>query len=135
MTTSQEDVGWMRRALRLAAKGFTPPNPMVGCVIVKDGGVIGEGYHPAVGQPHAEVLALRAAGEHARGATAYVTLEPCRHWGRTPPCTDALIRAGVGRVVAAVADNDPRVGGKGLEILRAAGIDVAVGVLEAEARQ
>src|SRR5579883_3155834 len=115
MTTPQEDARWMRRALRLAAKGFTPPNPMVGCVLVKDGVVVGEGYHPVAGQPHAEVFALQAAGEAARGATAYVTLEPCCHWGRTPPCTLALISAGVARVVAATTDPNPRVGGKGLE--------------------
>src|SRR5581483_403476 len=125
----------MRRALRLAAKGFTPPNPMVGCVLVKAGKVIGECYHPAAGQPHAEIFALRAAGEQARGATAYVTLEPCCHFGRTPPCTHALIAAGVVRVVAATTDANPKVSGKGLEELRAAGIEVAVGVLEAEARR
>src|SRR5262245_28101525 len=125
----------MRRALRLAVKGFTPPNPMVGCVVVKNGEVVGEGYHPAAGQPHAEVFALRDAGEQAEGATAYVTLEPCCHWGRTPPCTDALIAAKVARVVAATVDNDPCVGGKGIELLRAAGVETTVGVLEAEARR
>jgi diaminohydroxyphosphoribosylaminopyrimidine deaminase/5-amino-6-(5-phosphoribosylamino)uracil reductase len=135
MTTLPEDARWMRRALRLAEKGFTPPNPRVGCVLVKEGQLVGEGYHPAAGQPHAEVFALRAAGERARGATAYVTLEPCCHFGRTPPCTQALIAAGVARVVAATTDANPKVSGKGLEELRAAGIEVAVGVLEAEARR
>ena len=135
MTTASDDARWMRRALRLAEKGFAAPNPMVGCVIVKDGVVVGEGYHPYAGQPHAEVFALRAAGEQARGGTAYVTLEPCCHWGRTPPCTEALKSAGVARVVAATTDNDPRVGGRGLEILRAAGIEVTVGVRETEARR
>ncbi|HLK56832.1 MAG TPA: bifunctional diaminohydroxyphosphoribosylaminopyrimidine deaminase/5-amino-6-(5-phosphoribosylamino)uracil reductase RibD [Chthonomonadaceae bacterium] len=135
MTAAPEDIRWMRRALRLAEKGFAPPNPMVGCVIVKDGAVVGEGFHPFAGQPHAEVFALRAAGELARGATAYVTLEPCCHWGRTPPCTEALKAAGVARVVAATTDNNPKVGGKGLESLRAAGIAVTVGVLEPQARR
>lgn len=125
----------MRRALRLAARGYTYPNPMVGCVLVRDGEVVGEGWHPAAGQPHAEVFALRQAGERARGATAYVSLEPCAHFGRTPPCADALIAAGVGRVVAAVVDPDPRVAGKGLARLRAAGIPAEAGVLEDEARR
>lgn len=132
---SEEDIRWMRRALHLAQKGFAPPNPMVGCVIVRKGERVGEGYHPYAGQPHAEVFALRAAGEKAQGATAYVTLEPCCHWGRTPPCTDALIAAKVARVVVAAIDKDPRVGGKGIEILRQAGIETHIGVLEAEARR
>jgi diaminohydroxyphosphoribosylaminopyrimidine deaminase/5-amino-6-(5-phosphoribosylamino)uracil reductase len=129
-----EQTRWMRRALRLAEKGFTPPNPMVGCVIVRDGVLVGEGYHPYAGQPHAEVFALRAAGERARGATALVTLEPCCHWGRTPPCTDALIAAGVARVIVATRDVKDEKRGKGVEILRAAGIEVEVGALEAQAR-
>jgi len=131
-----EDHSYMRRALRLAALGrHASPNPMVGCVLVNDAGrVVGEGWHPQPGQPHAEVFALRDAGEAARGATAFVTLEPCAHHGRTPPCADALLQAGVMRVVAALADPDPRVGGQGLKRLQAGGVEVSVGVLEAEAR-
>lgn len=124
----------MRRALRLALNSYATPNPGVGCVVVRQNTVVGEGWTQLVGQAHAEVMALRAAGEQAQGATAYVTLEPCCHWGRTPPCTEALIAAHVGRVVAAVTDKDPRVGGQGLAQLRAAGIDVTVGVLERKAR-
>lgn len=125
----------MRRALRLAQNSFSTPNPGVGCVLVRDGKVVGEGWTQPVGQAHAEVMALRSAGERARGSTAYVTLEPCCHWGRTPPCTDALIAAGVARVIAATQDNDPRVGGKGLAILRDSGMAVSVGLLEPEARE
>lgn len=132
---SADDSRWMQHALRLAEKGFTPPNPMVGCVIVKNSVKVGEGFHPFAGQLHAERFALQDAGEDARGATAYVTLEPCCHWGRTPPCTDALIAAGVGRVVVAVRDPDARVDGGGIRILRDAGISVDVGVAEAEARK
>jgi diaminohydroxyphosphoribosylaminopyrimidine deaminase/5-amino-6-(5-phosphoribosylamino)uracil reductase len=133
---STADEAYMRQALRLAARGRgrTHPNPMVGCVIVRDGQVVGTGYHQKAGEPHAEVHALRAAGEQARGATVYVTLEPCAHHGRTPPCVDALIAAGVARVVAAMVDPDPRVAGQGLERLRAAGIQVEAGLLEGEAR-
>lgn len=128
---------WMRRALRLAARarGRTAPNPMVGTVLVRDGAVVGEGYHHAAGGPHAEVEALRAAGPAARGATCCVTLEPCCHFGRTPPCVDALIAAGVTRVVAAMIDPFPRVAGGGAEALRRAGIAVEVGLLETEARR
>ena len=127
---------YMRRALHLAVRGrHASPNPMVGCVLVGEGGaVVGEGWHPQAGQPHAEVFALREAGEAARGTTAFVTLEPCAHHGRTPPCADALIAAGVKRVVAAMADPDTRVGGQGLARLRDHGIEVTVGVLEAEVR-
>ena len=125
----------MRRALRLAERGRTSPNPMVGAVLVRDGRIVGEGYHPHVGEPHAEIFALAAAGETARGATLYVTLEPCCHYGRTPPCTRALIEAGVARVVAAMSDPNPLVQGKGFAELRAAGIEVSVGLLEDRARK
>ncbi len=135
MTFSQDEQV-MRRALRLAALGrHASPNPMVGCVIVApDGRIVGEGYHPQAGQPHAEVFALREAGDLARGATAFVTLEPCAHHGRTPPCADALLQAGIARVVAAMTDPDLRVAGRGLEKLRAGGVDVTVGVGELAAR-
>lgn len=125
----------MRRALELAQLGLntTDPNPRVGCVLVQEGRIVGEGWHQRAGEAHAEVYALRAAGERARGATAYVTLEPCSHTGRTPPCTDALIRAGVARVVYAVGDPDPRVNGTGAAALRAAGIEVRAGMLADEA--
>ncbi|MBD2835481.1 bifunctional diaminohydroxyphosphoribosylaminopyrimidine deaminase/5-amino-6-(5-phosphoribosylamino)uracil reductase RibD [Pseudomonas sp. JM0905a] len=130
------DQAYMARALELARKGIysTHPNPRVGCVIVRDGQVVGEGWHVRAGEPHAEVHALRQAGELARGATAYVTLEPCSHHGRTPPCADALVAAGVGRVVAAMQDPNPQVAGRGLKRLADAGIAVESGVLEAEAR-
>lgn len=130
------DLSHMARALVLARQGLytTQPNPRVGCVIVKDGVVVGEGFHARAGESHAEVHALRQAGELARGATAYVTLEPCSHHGRTPPCADALVKAGVARVVAAMQDPNPLVGGQGLAKLHAAGIETACGVLENEAR-
>jgi diaminohydroxyphosphoribosylaminopyrimidine deaminase/5-amino-6-(5-phosphoribosylamino)uracil reductase len=130
------DRHYMARALELARKGLytTHPNPRVGCVVVRDGQVVGEGWHVRAGEPHAEVHALRMAGELARGATAYVTLEPCSHHGRTPPCADALVKAGVARVVAAMQDPNPQVAGNGLKRLEAAGIAVQAGVLEAEAR-
>ena len=126
----------MARALQLAARGLftTSPNPRVGCVIVKDGRVVGEGWHQRAGTPHAEIHALQAAGESARGATVYVTLEPCSHHGRTPPCAEALVRAGVGRVVAAMGDPNPLVGGGGIAMLTLAGIEAEVGLMEAEAR-
>ena len=118
----------MARALELAARGLntTDPNPRFGCVVVRDGRVIGEGWHVRAGEPHAEVLALRAAGPQARGAEVYVTLEPCSHTGRTPPCADALIEAGVARVVCCSVDPNPRVAGAGMARLRAAGIGVSV---------
>ncbi|TZF89922.1 bifunctional diaminohydroxyphosphoribosylaminopyrimidine deaminase/5-amino-6-(5-phosphoribosylamino)uracil reductase RibD [Cognatilysobacter lacus] len=127
----------MARALRLAERGAytTRPNPMVGCVLVRDGEVVGEGFHERAGGPHAEVVALQAAGERARGATAYVTLEPCSHTGRTAPCADALIDAGVTRVVGAMRDPFPQVDGAGFEKLRAAGIDVESGLMESQARE
>lgn len=133
----ETDEAWMRRALRLAARGRgkTSPNPMVGCVLVKGGAAVGTGWHRRAGEPHAEILALRAAGEAARGATAYVTLEPCAHQGRTPPCCEALVAAGVGRVVAAMEDPDPRTAGKGLAALRDAEIEAESGLLESEAQK
>ncbi len=129
------DRAFMARALVLAARGrfIAAPNPHVGCVLVRDDTVIGEGYTQRAGEAHAEVMALRAAGGSARGATAYVTLEPCAHHGRTPPCTGALIDAGVTRVVAAFQDPDPRVSGRGLQILRDAGITVESGLLADQA--
>lgn len=129
------DLHWSARALELAAKADyrTSPNPMVGCVIVQDGSVLGEGLHEQAGGPHAEVMALRSAGGRARGATAYVTLEPCSHQGRTPPCTQALLAAGVWRVVIAMLDPDLRVRGRGVRILRERGVHVDVGVRGEEA--
>jgi diaminohydroxyphosphoribosylaminopyrimidine deaminase/5-amino-6-(5-phosphoribosylamino)uracil reductase len=127
----------MRRALRLAARGAgrTAPNPMVGAVIVAGEAVVGEGHHPRLGDAHAEVHALRAAGDRTRGATLYVTLEPCAHHGRTPPCAEAVIAAGIRRVVAAIEDPDPRVAGRGFALLRAAGIEVECGLLAGDARE
>jgi diaminohydroxyphosphoribosylaminopyrimidine deaminase/5-amino-6-(5-phosphoribosylamino)uracil reductase len=137
MSFSAVDHEYMARALRLARKGLytTTPNPRVGCVLVKDGAIVGEGWHERAGAAHAEIHALNAAGGHARGSTAYITLEPCSHHGRTPPCADALIDAGVARVVAAMRDPNPQVGGSGLEKLRAAGVLCEVGLMEAEARE
>ncbi|WLG96455.1 bifunctional diaminohydroxyphosphoribosylaminopyrimidine deaminase/5-amino-6-(5-phosphoribosylamino)uracil reductase RibD [Pseudomonas sp. FP198] len=131
------DAHYMARALELARRGHysTHPNPRVGCVIVRDGLVVGEGWHIRAGEPHAEVHALRAAADKARGATAYVTLEPCSHHGRTPPCADALVNAGVARVVAAMQDPNPEVAGRGLQRLAQAGIATQSGVLEGEARK
>lgn len=131
-----DDTFWMNWALTLAAQGLglTSPNPAVGALLVQDGAIVAEAAHVRAGGPHAEAAALRAAGERARGATCYVTLEPCAHHGRTPPCADALIAAGVARVVVACRDLNPLVDGRGIERLRAAGVEVTVGVLEAEAR-
>jgi len=131
------DGPWMRRALQLAeqGRGFVEPNPLVGAVVVRDGRAVGEGWHQRYGQAHAEVNALAAAGDAARGATLYVTLEPCCHHGKTPPCTDAVLRSGVRRVVAAMYDPFPQVAGHGADLLRAAGVVVEVGLGEAEARR
>ena len=135
-TFSSEAHRYMARALRLARRGLytTEPNPRVGCVLVRDGQVVGEGYHQRAGGPHAERVALAAAGEQARGATAYVTLEPCCHTGRTPPCSEALIAAGVAQVVCAMTDPNPLVAGKGLAQLRRAGLLCHAGLLAEQAR-
>jgi diaminohydroxyphosphoribosylaminopyrimidine deaminase/5-amino-6-(5-phosphoribosylamino)uracil reductase len=135
-TFSTEDKTHMARALDLAARGLytTDPNPRVGCVLTRAGRILGEGWHERAGEAHAEVRALRSASGEVRGATAYVTLEPCSHTGRTPPCVDALIAAGVGRVVCSSVDPNPQVAGKGIGRLRAAGIAVSVGALANEAR-
>ncbi|KAL5859746.1 hypothetical protein ACOSQ4_001042 [Xanthoceras sorbifolium] len=124
---------YMRRCVELARKaiGHTSPNPMVGCVIVKDGKIVGEGFHPKAGQPHAEVFAVRDAGDLAENATAYVSLEPCNHYGKTPPCSEALIKAKVKKVVVGMVDPNPIVDSKGVDRLRDAGIEVTVGVEEA----
>ena len=132
-----KDEDYMREALKIAgnARGRTSPNPLVGAVIVKDGKIIAEGWHRQAGTPHAEVHALDMAGELAKGATLYVTLEPCSHFGRTPPCANAIVKAGIKRVVTAMSDPNPKVAGKGLQILKDAGIEVEVGLLEDEARK
>ncbi|MEK6210780.1 MAG: bifunctional diaminohydroxyphosphoribosylaminopyrimidine deaminase/5-amino-6-(5-phosphoribosylamino)uracil reductase RibD [Pseudomonadota bacterium] len=137
MAFGAEDFQFMARALRLAERGLytTTPNPRVGCVLIKDGRIVGEGWHERAGGPHAEVVALTAAGTNAQGATAYVSLEPCSHHGRTPPCADALIAANVARVVAAMQDPNPQVAGSGLRKLREAGIQVEAGILETEAHE
>jgi diaminohydroxyphosphoribosylaminopyrimidine deaminase/5-amino-6-(5-phosphoribosylamino)uracil reductase len=131
------EAGFMQRALHLAARGQgrVEPNPLVGCVVVRGTKIIGEGYHQRFGAPHAEVQALRRCKGSAKGATVYVTLEPCCFVGKTPPCTDALIQAGVGRVVAAMRDPNPRVTGRGLRVLRAAGVRAEVGLLQREAAE
>ena len=137
MVTSTPDEQYMQRALDLAALalGRTSPNPVVGAVIVKDGVIVGEGYHQQAGTPHAEIHALHQAGDNARGADIYVTLEPCSHYGKTPPCVNALIEAGIKRVVVAVLDPNPLVSGKGIDILKQAGLQTQVGVLEQAARR
>ncbi|MBW4583500.1 MAG: bifunctional diaminohydroxyphosphoribosylaminopyrimidine deaminase/5-amino-6-(5-phosphoribosylamino)uracil reductase RibD [Tildeniella nuda ZEHNDER 1965/U140] len=131
-----DDRAWMQRCLDLArqALGRTAPNPLVGSVIVQNGAIVGEGFHPAAGQPHAEVFALRQAGEQARGATLYVNLEPCNHYGRTPPCSEAIVAAGIRRVVVGMVDPDPRVSGSGIARLQQAGIEVTVGIEKANCR-
>ena len=131
------DREFMRQALALAERGLytTTPNPRVGCVVVKDGALVASGWHEKAGMPHAEALALKAAGERARGATLYVNLEPCSHHGRTPPCADAIVAAGIGRVVAAMQDPNPKVAGAGFAKLRAAGIEVESGLMEEEASE
>ena len=130
-----QDEFFMREALRIAsnAKGRTSPNPMVGAVVVKNGRIVAEGWHRKAGTPHAEIHALKMAGDLAKGATVYVTLEPCSHYGRTGPCAKALVEAGVARVVVAMKDPNPKVAGNGIRILEEAGIEVKCGVLEAEA--
>ena len=135
MSITQNDQFFMSHALRLAKKGLwsTDPNPRVGCVLVKDGEIIGEGWHQQAGQAHAEVIALKQAGKNAQGSTCYVTLEPCSHHGKTPPCAAALVKAKVSRVVMATYDPNPQVRGEGAARLRTAGIQVDVGVLSTEA--
>jgi diaminohydroxyphosphoribosylaminopyrimidine deaminase/5-amino-6-(5-phosphoribosylamino)uracil reductase len=132
---TQHDIEMMHRALCLAERGLytTDPNPRVGCVLVKAGEIVGQGWHAVAGGPHAEIVALQQAGEQAKGATAYVTLEPCCHHGKTPPCSDALIAAGVSRVVVAMQDPNPLVAGQGLQQLQQAGIETASGLLQAQA--
>lgn len=134
---STPDCEYMARALRLARNGFytAHPNPRVGCVLVRDGGIVGEGWHARTGEAHAEVNAIAAAGDAARGATAYVSLEPCSHHGRTGPCTDALIEAGVAEVVAAMPDPSPQVAGDGLRTLEQAGVRVRIGLMSEQAEQ
>ena len=137
MEYNEEQISYMRRALELAekARGFTEPNPLVGAVIVKDGEIVGEGYHKKAGTPHAEINALSMALDKAMGATMYVTLEPCSHYGKTPPCANALIRAGINEVFVAMEDPNPLVNGKGINLLRAAGIQVHTGLLRDEATE
>jgi diaminohydroxyphosphoribosylaminopyrimidine deaminase / 5-amino-6-(5-phosphoribosylamino)uracil reductase len=136
MGQAQQDAFYMAKAIHLARKGLytTDPNPRVGCVLVKDGRIIGEGWHKRAGLAHAEVEAINNATENTEGATAYVTLEPCSHHGRTPPCCETLVKAGIKRVVAAMQDPNPKVSGNGFAYLKAAGIEVSCGVLEADAQ-
>lgn len=128
--SKEQQLFFMRWAIQLSQKGrcTAPPNPWVGCVIVKEGEIVGEGFHEAAGKKHAEIVALESAGSRAHGSTLYVTLEPCAHYGRTPPCTDALVRAGIKKVIIPFLDPDPQVSGKGVETLKKAGIEVEIGV-------
>lgn len=137
MSFTADDHRFMAEALRLAEKGrlTADPNPAVGCMIVADGEIVGRGWHRAAGEPHAETVALQQAGVRARGATAYVTLEPCSHHGRTPPCAESLVEAGIGEVVSAMPDPDRRVAGKGHDLLSHAGVTVRTGLMEAVARE
>ena len=132
-----DDERWMKRVLRLAEKGRgrTSPNPMVGAILVKDGRAMGDGYHAKAGEPHAEIIALRKAGEEAKEATLYLNLEPCTHYGKTPPCAPVVIEAGVRRAVIGMEDPNPLVKGRGVEALKRAGLDVDVGILEKECRR
>ena len=132
-----DDLKYMQRALDLAimARGRTRPNPVVGAVVVNAGEIVGEGYHKKAGTPHAEVHALQQAGLKANGATIYVTLEPCNHYGKTPPCTKAIIEAGIKKVVVATLDPNPRVCGQGIKALNEAGIETIIGIMEAEAQK
>jgi len=132
-----DDERWMKRVLRLAEKGRgrTSPNPMVGAILVKDGRILAEGYHAKAGEPHAEIIALRKAGEEAKEATLYLNLEPCTHYGKTPPCAPVVIEAGVRRAVIGMEDPNPLVKGRGVEALKRAGLDVDVGILEKECRR
>ena len=134
---SKEDVYFMVQAQKLAenGRGTTSPNPMVGAVVVKNRSVVGQGFHLKAGTDHAEIIALKEAGDNAAGATIYVTMEPCCHYGKTPPCTEAIIQSGIKRVVAAVKDENPLVNGKGLERLKEAGIETETGILESQARK
>ena len=134
---TKTDSDWMQQALSLARQGLgrTSPNPMVGALVVQAGELVGDGFHPKAGEPHAEVFALKAAGDRARGATLYVNLEPCNHHGRTPPCSEAVIQAGISRVVVGMVDPDPRVAGSGINRLKAAGLAVTVGVEEADCQR
>ncbi|HAC63078.1 MAG TPA: bifunctional diaminohydroxyphosphoribosylaminopyrimidine deaminase/5-amino-6-(5-phosphoribosylamino)uracil reductase RibD [Cyanothece sp. UBA12306] len=137
MTQPNFDQQMMQQCLKLASQalGKTAPNPLVGSVIVKNGSIVGEGFHPKAGEPHAEIFALKQAQEKAKGATVYVNLEPCNHYGRTPPCTEALIAAGVKKVVIGMVDPNPLVSGKGIEKLKKSGIEVVVGIEESACRQ
>jgi len=132
-----KDGFFMQRALGLAKKGMgtTSPNPIVGCILVKNGEIVGEGFHRKAGEAHAEIIALESAGQRAKGAELYLTLEPCSHYGKTPPCVEAIIKAGVERAVIAMQDPNPLVAGQGIKKLKKAGVDVTVGVMGEEAKK